>query len=441
MAGMDTAIALPELEMALSGRIVRPPQDRWHIKLAGGALAYDAPLPEQSTEVDAGKMAVTIRISTPRLDRSRDMVVGKGIDTSNHQLNPLALFNHDRWMPVGLAVDPSGNYQVKVGDAETTSTTYFFQGGKNYEHAMACEQVFRLIEMRALNGGSIGFRPKPNKTKVLSDQDGQYFVIEECELLEYSHVYFPDNPETLVVAIQKGIGGRQMAPYLRQSLEPMVAPLLGTKSVTGGWDVSRTKNADQPPEPSPTPKDSEPDETPLVPGGAQFLAALHAMSAEAMEFCERNLPALEPEVAESFGELVTMLASLSDSVSETFTARYPDLPKLAKDDDPKPKDDDPKPDDGDNPDDKGKSLRWRKALAKSLTRWRAARPNASKSMADVVKFLGELATFKGVWSTKHQSRASALRVALQPKDGDLDMAAIGDALAKVQQDLATIAGK
>jgi hypothetical protein len=509
-----------DLELMLAGRRgATPPARPWALKLlSDGVIGYES----ASVMAQPGKMAVTCRISTPNLDRSRDVVIGKGIDTANHARNPLALFNHARWQPVGRAMDPDGNYTVKVGDAETVATTYFFQD------MFEAEQAFRLVEMGALNGASVGFRPKPNGVKVSSDDDGQLCVIEACELIEYSHVFFPDNPDCLVSAVEKGLGGRPLCPMLRDAIVPllparkawspgadMTQPTKPTCSceyprvkcrngsghgqkcavhkawlAAGGFgnptaaaQVLKDYTAPAPTTPVAT-ADATADAGPTLPGGAQYLAALHAILAEALEFIEANSPALEPEVAESLGGLAEQFVGLSEQLATSYGERYPDLPALdeapeaeddttdadtvtasegddtvtaadgddattddTEDDDTEDKDDE---DDDEDQDDKPKMTGgWRTKLLATLTRWRKRaadrRKRLSKSTAAVVTeaadHLDDCAQAKE-WTRTHKSasalHAKALRKLCKGMDDDADDDGDAKALAAPTLDFAAV---
>lgn len=282
------------------------------------SFATDAP------KIDVAKMAVTVCISTPTLDQSRDVVVGDGIDTSIHKLNPLVLFMHKPMIPVGRAVDPEGGYSVSVGGEKTYATTHFFQNSKE------AEQVFRLIEMGALPGASVGIRPKPGMVKQLQGEDGvPYCVIEGCNLIEFSHVFFPDNPEALVVAVQKGLGGKALSANLMQ----FIMPLLPARKpvVRGASLLGRAMKIKQVAEPvAPGAEDEVVEETDARPVGAQFGAALYEMAVAMMEFVEENSALLEPETAEAFAVAYEPITSMMNAVAGAYADRYPDLPKLAE---------------------------------------------------------------------------------------------------------------
>ena len=66
------------------------------------------------------------------------------------------------------------------------------------------EDVFRLYEQGVLRGWSIGFVPRQATPR--SRRDGARGLrIDEWDLLEYSAVPVPENPEALTLAVEKGL--------------------------------------------------------------------------------------------------------------------------------------------------------------------------------------------------------------------------------------------
>jgi hypothetical protein len=216
-----------EWQMALASRTIPnapAPTPGMKFKLLGNnAVSYDS----RDVSVDVKKMTATGIISTPKVDLSNDIVIGEGIDTSVHSKNRLVLLMHQPTHPVGRDEDESGNYTVRIGEDRTTATTHFFQ------KSLEAEQAFRLVEMKALPGMSIGMRPKPGAVEMKNYAGQQFCVIKECLMIENSHVYFPDNPECAILAVQKGLGGRPMVDSLKQLLLPLLpAPMVWSNGAT-----------------------------------------------------------------------------------------------------------------------------------------------------------------------------------------------------------------
>lgn len=176
--------------------------------------------------INAGKMSCRVRISRETPDRSRDIVRAKGAVLDNHQKNPVVCVAHNRNVICGLAEDRLGAYTVKAApdglgwDAET-----FFS-----QNTDVGEQTFRLVESKVFRGASIGFLPVAGKVTKSHFGGADY---QQWELIEYSHLPIPDNPDCLVLAVEKGFGGKPLVPELMDILRPLVPerPVV----VQGGW--------------------------------------------------------------------------------------------------------------------------------------------------------------------------------------------------------------
>jgi len=142
-------------------------------------------------EVNIGEKTLTAVISTDATDRMGESVLPEGIDQKNFRKNPVVVWAHDYSMlPIGKAefVKRSGNQLISRM--------------KFADHEFANE-VFNLYKDGFLKAFSIGFIPKE-----WEDGDGKktpYRTYKKWELLEYSAVPIPANPEALQLAVQRGI--------------------------------------------------------------------------------------------------------------------------------------------------------------------------------------------------------------------------------------------
>lgn len=190
----------------------------------GGLLGLA--LSDALPHTNAGKMSCRVVVSTGNVDRSNDVVVTKGIDLADHRRLPVVLLNHNRDYPVGYAEDPMGHYTVRLdGDNRLVAETYFSKSTK------IGEQAFRLVETGVLRGASIGFLPVPGSVEK-SHAGGRLF--KAARLCEYSHLVLPDNPEAVVLAVEKGFDRKPLCPELLNILSPLVperAPV-----VPSGWE-------------------------------------------------------------------------------------------------------------------------------------------------------------------------------------------------------------
>jgi phage head maturation protease len=314
-------------------RIEKPYTPRL-IKLADGretlAVAGEPAL-------DSTRLTLTYRISTTRMDRSRDVVLPEGMDLSDHQKNPIVLFQHHQEKPIGLSKSPTGDYTVRKDSFGIIATAHLLQNNH------LAEESFRLAEAGALNGASVGIYVQKNWIDTqLDEQQIPFKVIKQSTLMEWSPVFIPDNPEALLIAaevVRKGFGNKPLSHEYMQMLSPYVAkPKPWANGFTTGngysWEVVMNQNKQAPPQdptqvdPNAPPQKEVEASGPPLPIGAQYLAAVHKYCMEASEFMTANIGALEPELAGQFSDVEKAVADCIRAVAGKFGERYPELPEL-----------------------------------------------------------------------------------------------------------------
>ena len=147
-------------------------------------------------KVDDAERTVTAVISTGAIDRDKEVLLPKGLDTENYMKNPVVMWAHDYSdMPIGKAryIDKKRKEivaQVEFADSEKANEVYeLFKGG-------------------FLKAFSVGFiikkshAPTPDEIKKTPEWAVVYRVIDEWELLEFSAVPVPANPEALATAVK-----------------------------------------------------------------------------------------------------------------------------------------------------------------------------------------------------------------------------------------------
>lgn len=132
-----------------------------------------------------GSRKVRFVISTASVDRQNDTVSQTGWRLDRYLLNPVVLFGHNyRGLPVGrctaLAVD--GDKLMAEVEFMPAAVSAF------------ADEVFRIVKWGGLNATSVGFRPIK---WAFNEERGGFDFIEQ-ELLEFSIVSVPANPEALV---------------------------------------------------------------------------------------------------------------------------------------------------------------------------------------------------------------------------------------------------
>jgi HK97 family phage prohead protease len=150
-------------------------------------------------------------ISTDSEDRDKDTISITGWKLENYRKNPVVLWAHMYWQPpVGKAIELTISEHKLISTAKFTSQ-------EEYEFGA---MVYRLIKGGYLNATSVGFQPL--KWSYSEERRGRYgpaVDFLEQELLEYSVVPVPANPEALIEARSLGIDIAPLKGWAMQVLE------------------------------------------------------------------------------------------------------------------------------------------------------------------------------------------------------------------------------
>src|SRR3954468_20514473 len=150
----------------------------------------------QTLKVDPATMAVRAVISTAAPDRGGDVIVPAGLRHADEFLrNPVVLWAHQRSLP------PIGTCERLTIEADRIIAETKFSASSPF-----AADVFKLYAEGVLRGWSVGFAP----AKVVPIPAGRGkapggVCYPEWDLLEYSAVPIPENPEALTLAVQKGL--------------------------------------------------------------------------------------------------------------------------------------------------------------------------------------------------------------------------------------------
>jgi phage head maturation protease len=186
-------------------------------------------------DVDKSKRTVTATITTDAIDRYHEVILAKGIQLDNFRENPVVLWCHAGTVVIGK------NLWIKRftkdGKSGLIAKTLFAKTEK-------AEEVFQLYCQGFLNGWSIGASPdwsaygQPTEEEVKARPELKKCrcVYRKVELLEYSAVSIPANPDAIGNEIGKGISAE-----LRREIE--MAPEWLAKM---GEDVGQDMGQDRP---------------------------------------------------------------------------------------------------------------------------------------------------------------------------------------------------
>lgn len=160
-------------------------------------------------DVNIEEKSIVHIISTETSDRYGDIVRVDGMDATNFSKNPVVLYGHaSRAFPVGKnlwlkkIVLPNGTNGIL---AKT-----------KFANIPEGETVFKLWQDGFLNAASIGFSPIEYE-KILQDGEFVGYDFKKWELLEYSIVPIPANPDALRLELEQ-FEDNLVVKSLRESL-------------------------------------------------------------------------------------------------------------------------------------------------------------------------------------------------------------------------------
>lgn len=148
--------------------------------------------------------ALRFTISTGAVDREQDRVALAGWDLANFKRNPVVLWGHDAGrLPIGRAFD------VSIEGPGLKASVEFIPYDTP-EGGQFAEAVYRLARDGFIAATSVGFRPikwerSADQARGADDWFGG-IDFEQQELVEFSVVTVPANPEALIDAPGPGEG-------------------------------------------------------------------------------------------------------------------------------------------------------------------------------------------------------------------------------------------
>ncbi len=147
-------------------------------------------------DTDSEERTVTAVISSAAIDRDQEILVPRGADLTNFLKNPVVLWAHDHSMPaIGKALFIAVKGRKIVAKVKFASTEF-------------ASEIFTLFKEGVLNAFSVGFKPTKSHTPTPKEiaknpELAEVFrIFDEWELLEFSPVNVPANPEALATAVK-----------------------------------------------------------------------------------------------------------------------------------------------------------------------------------------------------------------------------------------------
>lgn len=155
--------------------------------------------------VDREERTIVSTINTPSVDRYMTVILPEGAALDNYRRNPVVLYNHCGSGPDDFPIGK--NLWIKVVKNRIVAKTKFLPEGK-LERA---DKVFDLYDLGFLNAWSVSLlpleygRPTPEEVKKTPDWAEASLIYRQWELLEYSCVTVPGNPEACREARSRGL--------------------------------------------------------------------------------------------------------------------------------------------------------------------------------------------------------------------------------------------
>lgn len=150
----------------------------------GEKVQFHMHLEQGSTkELDADNGILEAVVTTSGEDRHREQILTDGIDTKNYiEKNPVVLYGHDYWgFPIGKT--------LKIKQTKNKMTARFQLALEEYPFA---QTVYNLVKGGYLNAVSIG--------GIVKEWSEDYRTILQMEMLEFSIVSIPANPDAMITA-------------------------------------------------------------------------------------------------------------------------------------------------------------------------------------------------------------------------------------------------
>ena len=152
-------------------------------------------------DLDAGERTLVAVISTAAIDRDMEVLLPKGAQLENFEANPVVLWAHRSDQP-------------PIGKAEWIKKTAKAVRAKvRFASTDFAGEIFQLFKEGILKAFSVGFDPWGAEHREPDEKDlrahpewaGVRRVYSKWELLEFSAVPVPSNPEALAQAVSKGM--------------------------------------------------------------------------------------------------------------------------------------------------------------------------------------------------------------------------------------------
>lgn len=215
LAARDTADIIDEEESDEKGAIVVDMRkllgEHEAVRKYGLADISDEDIEKASDGDELDGFELPFTISTETVDRDNDTIRVNGWKLTDYRRNPVVLWAHN---PAEVPVARSAKTFIDRPRKALRSVTAF----PSAELHPFGNMVGRLFKHRFMNATSVGFRSL--KAEINDEREGPFPIdFMQQELLEFSAVPIPANPEALVEARGIGIDTAPLAKWAEQILD------------------------------------------------------------------------------------------------------------------------------------------------------------------------------------------------------------------------------
>lgn len=318
---------------------------RLGLKAFGGSeFGGYAPLPAAAAEVrtDGRKMRVFGRCTSEKVDRSREIVVARGVDWDEYRNNPICTINHGWREPEKLIghAKIDGHFTPQLSD-DGRGWDFGCQFIQHGPQAGRAAEAFALVDTGVLRGVSLGFRFLGAHSQQVTADDGQPALrIDRCSPFEITFLPVPDNPDAVVHVVEKGVNGRRLSQQWIDLLRPMVpkvrlhgfTPQKREKAMAQPMPDPAAQQADpmqqQQPQQPPTPASQLPQVKPSI----AMLMATEQYVMGLIKFLKQQGDVQDhPEIKNLIGGLILHLSQAYRAMATThqkIQAEDPTMPNL-----------------------------------------------------------------------------------------------------------------
>lgn len=163
---------------------------------------------------DANNGRLRFTITTDSEDRMGDVIDPGGWYFGNYERNPIVLFNHEYGEVAGSPPSQGKTLLIEKYDHGLRAVTEF------HRKTRFNEELFALYRDGYMSTTSVGFWPmdRPEERETKNGGHGLRFIKQD--LLEWSLVAVPANPDAFQMAMKKGLVRPRTAEYLSSLLAP-----------------------------------------------------------------------------------------------------------------------------------------------------------------------------------------------------------------------------